>query len=154
MNVATAEVLSFQERYIRSSPGLTDPFRINTYDIDGVIWLPQPYQGLKPDIHDIIITGRSIDEAPETFEFLESRQIFNEVYFNPIPFNCKTRESSAYHKAGVIRALLQEGYKVGIHFEDDPLQAEIIRYRVPEIVVVEIRHNLVELENVRRPNVH
>jgi ribulose bisphosphate carboxylase small subunit len=146
------QIYDFSQHLIRSDPGLLDPFKINTFDIDGVIWLPEPYVGLRPELNDIIITGRSIEEEKETYEYLESRGIYNEIYFNPLPFDKKTRKTSGEHKATVLRALLQEGYKVGIHWEDDPVQAEIIRNLVQDVTVVEIRHNLVELENVHRYN--
>lgn len=147
-----AKVVNFRDRYpIKNKVVKADPFKINTYDIDGVIWLPEPYVGLKPEVNDIIITGRSFEEEDETQKFLESRNIYNEVYFNPLPYAEKDREKSAAHKANVLFDLLNEGYKIGIHFEDDPLQAEIIRFRIPGVTVVEIRHNLVDLENVRRP---
>jgi hypothetical protein len=129
---------------------LDDPTYINTYDIDGVIWLPDPYVGLRPRSCDIIITGRSYEEETETYQYLTARGIFNEVHFNPIPFVEKTREKSAIHKIHSIKDLIRDGFSVGIHFEDDPLQAELIQFNVPEITVVQIRHNLVNLENERR----
>lgn len=144
-----ANVINFAQ-FVKPLTGMRDPLKINTYDIDGVIWLPDPYTGLKPEEHDIIITGRSIEEEDETYAFLDSRGIYNEVYFNPLPFDEKSRKSSGHHKARTINALLDQGYKVGIHFEDDPVQAEIITNST-NVQVVLIQHNLVELENVRRP---
>ena len=124
---------------------------VNSFDIDGVIWLPAPYRGLKPEPQDVIITGRSIEERPETERFLASRGIANTVHFNPAPFQAKTRASSGAHKASVLRALLASGVHVGIHFEDDPVQAQIIQDAVPAVTVVRVCHRLVEVENVRRP---
>jgi hypothetical protein len=39
------------------------------------------------------------------------------------------------------------GVKIGLHFEDDPIQADIIEKETP-IKVVRIVHDLVEKENV------
>jgi len=124
--------------------------KISTFDIDGVIWLPPPLRGIMPEENDIIITGRSHEESEETYEYLNSRGIFNEVYFNPLTFNEKSRQSSGVHKSRVLKTLLSSGFDIGCHFEDDPVQAQIIREMVPEINVIEIRHNLVELENIRQ----
>lgn len=118
---------------------------VNTYDIDGVIYLGEELEGVRPGPMDIIITGRSFEEKNATYRMLIERGIFNTVYFNPLPFTSKTRESSAEHKAKTIREKL--GDRHGIHFEDDPVQAMIIRragFRVIEIKSA----GYVELENV------
>lgn len=123
---------------------------LNSWDIDGVIFMGKGYRGLKPAPRDIIITGRSWEEETETTAMLRHFGILhNKIYFNPLPFDQKTRESSGEHKAKVLNTLKGYGENVEIHFEDDPVQAKIIRALAPHVQVVEIVHNLVEKENVR-----
>lgn len=122
---------------------------LNSWDIDGVIFLGKGYRGLKPAPTDIIITGRSFEESEDTLEMLQSFGIYNKVFFNPLPFDQKTREGSGEHKARVLNQLLGYGEKVEIHFEDDPVQAQKIRELAPQVQVVEIVHDLVEKENTR-----
>lgn len=113
---------------------------VNSYDIDGVITV-----GITPRPEDIIITGRSYEEAPETLEYLHSRGIYNQVFFNPQPFEDKTRESSGKHKANILKALY---FQVDKHFEDDEIQKAEIE-KVVDIPVVLISHNLTNKENER-----
>lgn len=122
---------------------------MNTFDIDGVIYMGKDYDGVYPGPNDVIITGRSIEEKPETIAMLKSKGITNKVYFNPLPFDQKTRESSGHHKADVIAALITLGSSIGIHFEDDPIQAAVINKIVPSVYVVLLHHNLTDKENVR-----
>lgn len=122
--------------------------RINSYDLDGVIYMGPNHVGLIPGPDDVIITGRSYEEEPETEYFLNSRGIHNVVYYNPLRFAEKTRESSGHHKATTLLTLLGMGFEVGIHYEDDPIQAEIIR-QFTNVEVVLLHHDLVEKENVR-----
>ena len=112
---------------------------MNGFDIDGVISI-----GIYPGPNDIIITGRSFEEEEETTIFLKNRGISNKVYFNPIPFDEKTRESSGIHKAIKIKELKPEFF-----FEDDPIQWDIIMALCPQVKVVKIDHNFTEKENVR-----
>lgn len=116
---------------------------INSYDLDGVISI-----GLTPRPEDIIITGRSYEEAPETYKYLHSRGIFNAVYFSPVVFNNKTRIISGTHKATILEYLISAGNKIAIHFEDDEIQKAEIE-KVVDIPVVHIVHDLTEKENVR-----
>lgn len=121
---------------------------INSYDIDGVINMGN-YVGLRPGRNDIIITGRSVlDEHDYTWEWLKKNDISNRVIFNPVSFKDKTREGSGHHKAKSLNHLLDIGYDIGLHFEDDPIQADIIERECPRVKVVRIVHNLVEKENV------
>lgn len=123
---------------------------INSFDIDGVIFMENGLGGVYPGPNDVIITGRSIDEEKETFAMLAKKGIHNRVFFNPIPFDKKTRKSSAEHKAKTILFLENAGYTIGIHFEDDPFQIQIIESVDPEIRVVHVNSaGLVELENTR-----
>ena len=121
---------------------------INSFDIDGVIYMGE-YGGVYPGPSDIIITGRSIDEMKATYQMLEKKGIKNEVFFNPIPFDQKSRESSGHHKAEILNMLrICKGVNIGIHFEDDPIQAAVIREKAPHVQVVLLQHDLVEKENV------
>jgi hypothetical protein len=121
---------------------------INSFDIDGVIYMGE-YGGVYPGPSDIIITGRSFEEELATLQMLKKKGINNEVFFNPIPFDQKSRESSGKHKANILNDLrLFKGIKVGIHFEDDPIQAAVIREDAPHVQVVLLQHDLVEKENI------
>jgi len=123
---------------------------INSFDIDGVIFMGD-YDGVYPGKDDIIITGRSIEEESETLAMLKSKGITNKVYMNPLPFDKKSRKSSGIHKGNTLFDLEKNGISVGIHFEDDPIQAEEINKIMPNINVVLLQHNIIEKENVRRP---
>ena len=90
---------------------------MNGYDIDGVII----GGGIKPNAEDVIITGRSYEEAPETLYELKQRGIFNAVYFNPTSFQRKTLEGAAKWKAKMINEL-----QITDFWEDDPRQISII----------------------------
>jgi hypothetical protein len=121
---------------------------INSFDIDGVIYMGK-FEGVYPGPYDVIITGRSFEEKHETMEMLRSKKIRNEVYFNNVTFEQKTRKSSGIHKGNTLKRLLELGYNIGIHFEDDPIQAEEIKKIVPNINIVLLQHDLIEKENVR-----
>lgn len=123
---------------------------INTYDIDGVIYMGEDLDGLRPNVNDVIITGRSIEEQKETEIVLNKKGIKNNVFYNQLPFDEKSRESSGVHKGNTIKMLQEDGFEIGIHFEDDPIQAEEIKKICPEVNVVLIVHDLVTKENVKR----
>lgn len=126
---------------------------INTFDIDGVINMGDKYNGLRPGIRDIIITGRSkIDEYEYTDRWLKMQGIFNSFIMNPVAFHEKSRENAGEHKAKTINGLIDAGIEIGLHFEDDPVQADIIERDCPRIKVVRIVHDLVEKENVWHGN--
>lgn len=114
---------------------------MRSFDIDGVITL-----GISPRPGDVIITGRSIEESTETLEMLRDYGIPNIVYFNPLPYEQKTREASGHWKARVIAAIGVER-----HFEDDPIQAEIVRAKNPdvEVIMVTAPEELQHFENRR-----
>ena len=120
---------------------------INSYDLDGVVSI-----GITPRPEDIIITGRSYEEAPETYAYLQARGIDNAVFFNPLPFDLKTRELSGRHKARVLNELLECGVYIEKHFDDDEVQVAEIQ-RLVNIPVVQLVHNLSEKENVRHKEV-
>jgi hypothetical protein len=122
---------------------------INSYDIDGVIYMGDGFKGLRPGPNDIIITGRSaIEEQKYTTEWLHKHALYNLLFMNPVAFNDKTRENSGAHKAATLNRLLDAGVPIGIHFEDDDVQASIIEANCPRVKVVRICHDLVEKENV------
>lgn len=122
---------------------------INSFDIDGVIFMGPGRGGVYPGPNDIIITGRSFEEEKETREMLESKGITNFVYMNPERYSDKTRVSSGQHKGNTIAKLKESGTIVQIHFEDDPIQAAEIRRICPDVTVVELVHDLVTKENTR-----
>ena len=124
---------------------------INTFDIDGVIFIGWENKGVRPHPNDVIVTGRSYEETKETLEMLRSFGIDNMVIFNHLPFDKKTRETSGDHKANTIRWLIDNAHKdVRIHFEDDEIQAAIIERECPEVTVVRLVHSLTEKENKRQ----
>jgi hypothetical protein len=102
--------------------------RINSYDIDGVLYLGPKYEGLNPGTEDVIITGRSFEQRAETLQFLRGRGIQNMVFFNPMSRNDLGygRVASGIHKANVIKQLYDLDIEVVLHFEDDPVQREEI----------------------------
>jgi hypothetical protein len=117
---------------------------INSFDIDGVIYMGDAFTGVFPGPDDVIITGRSFEEADVTNKMLQERGIHNKVHMNPLPFNQKSRKSSGQHKGRTLFYLEELGYRFGIHFEDDPIQAEEIRKIMPHINIVMLEHNLTE----------
>jgi hypothetical protein len=117
--------------------------RINSFDIDGVIYFGEDL-GVFPSDDDILVTGRSYEEAPKTLEMLRARGIYNQVFFNPLPEAEKTRQTSGQWKAKVLKGLLDNGYDVRIHFEDDPIQVDEINYLEPRVRVVHLVHELTE----------
>lgn len=129
--------------------GMIRSFRFNTFDIDGVIYINKEIGGIYPGPNDIIITGRSYEEAPETYKMLESRGIFNLVFFNPLKYEDKTRQSSGIHKSTIINMFKENGFSIGVHFEDDEIQAAEIRDRCPGVTVAMVQHDLTNKENQR-----
>jgi len=101
---------------------------IKSYDLDGVIHLNGGGVGLRPSgPEDVIITGRSEKERQRTEDWLAENEIQNEVFFSPDPFSANWREQGGKHKTETIMRLWSEGREVLIHFEDDPIQADMIR---------------------------
>ena len=81
---------------------------------------------------------------------LHSRGIFNQVYFNPLKNIEKTRVTSGIHKGNVLRMLIESGYEIGCHFEDDLVQIDEIRRMLPDLLVIHV-DSPTEKENVIRP---
>ena len=119
--------------------------KINTFDIDGVIYMGEDRTGVRPHSADVIITGRSYTQKEETIDFLREREIWNDVHFNPLTRDDPkySRQESGKWKAKVL-TLLKENYIIDLHFEDDPIQiAEILKVH-PDQDIVHLQHNLVE----------
>jgi hypothetical protein len=70
---------------------------------------------------------------------LKSREIHNHVMFNPLKRtdDSYSRRASGIHKAKCITKLM-ESYKIGLHFEDDPIQIEEIKKVHPELNVIHL----------------
>jgi hypothetical protein len=122
---------------------------MNSFDIDGVIYIRKGLIGVRPGPDDVIITGRSIDEEPETKAMLEAAGIFNTVFYNPTNFDNKSRAGSGVHKAMILNALKETGKDIQIHFEDDPIQIAEIKKHAPWVNVVHLDHDLTYKENMR-----
>ena len=124
---------------------------INTYDLDGVISLEDAgIPGVRPDPDDIIITGRSFEEAGETMDYLRSRDISNIVIFSDAKYEEKSREYSGIRKGLVISTLMNNGLEHGVHFEDDEIQIEQILKICPDCRIVHLNHDLTDKENKKR----
>jgi predicted GIY-YIG superfamily endonuclease len=123
--------------------------QINGYDCDGVITL-----GIYPGPNDVIITGRSFEEKPETLEFLSLRKIDAKVYFSPHRFEEKTRIKSGTHKGETIWKLFKNGIEIMAFFEDDWDQYNVIKKIIKKYALstklIWVNHNgLISLENKR-----
>lgn len=122
---------------------------MNSFDIDGVIYIRKGLMGVRPGPDDVIITGRSFEEERETLWMLKEAGIDNPVYFNPLKFDQKSRTGSGVHKANTLNYLKDTGHDIQIHFEDDPIQIEEIKKLAPWVKIVHLDHDLTEKENVR-----
>lgn len=120
--------------------------KINGFDFDGVVSL-----GITPGENDVIISGRCFDEAPYVNKILRDRGIMNAVYLNPIAYKYRgdktkaARTISGEHKADVIAALEYNRVIIDKFFEDDELQASIIKKRHKKVNIVLVKSNLVTL---------
>ena len=115
--------------------------KINTFDFDGVIYMGPDFTGIRPCKDDIIITGRPIGESKFVYDILHERDINNPVHFNPIPreHSDYSREQSGKWKAKVL-INLKKIYIIGLHYEDDEIQSEIISSYHPDIKIVHVQH--------------
>lgn len=128
---------------------------INGFDCDGVIYLGPNMPGIYPGPNDVIITGRSFEEEPETKKMLLSRGILNKVYYNKLTYDQKTRITSGEHKGETIWQLFCSGTKIVFFYEDDWDQFTVIKKIIKKYALstqlIWINHNgLVELENRRQ----
>jgi len=122
---------------------------MNSFDIDGVIYIRKGLMGVRPGPDDVIITGRSFEEEVETRKMLLEARIQNPVFFNPLKFDQKSRQASGVHKANILNKLKEDGFNIQIHFEDDPIQIEEIKLLAPWVNVVHLDHDLTYKENMR-----
>ena len=116
---------------------------MNIFDLDGVITI-----GLMPTKFDKIVTGRSIEEKPETERYLMKLGLNNEVFYNPIPYDKKSRTTSALFKVDLMDWLIKKGYDIKLLFEDDPIQAKIIRHK-SNVTVIDIVQHIWQKNNTR-----
>lgn len=124
---------------------------VNTFDLDGVIYLGH-WGGVYPGPNDIILTGRSFEEAKETYDMLSVKGISNQVFFNQVRFNQKNRVNSGIHKGKTLlwlKSYLSKVAELGVHFEDDEIQVAEILKIVPHQKIVLLKHCLTEKENRR-----
>jgi hypothetical protein len=112
---------------------------INGFDFDGVISL-----GIYPGPRDVIITGRSYEEAEYINKVLKDRGIYNAVYFNMMPKEGRKRSDSGKHKARVLGILMENGVIIDKFFEDDEIQVKEIKNAHPDLPVVHVKSDLVE----------
>lgn len=123
-----------------SKSQLTPKYRpiVSIFDFDGVT-----REGNHPSPGDIIVTGRTMEEAPIVYAYLRANGLGDTpVYFNPIMLkdrqnhNDFAKSKSGNHKAKIIQLLKDNGVNIGKMHEDDPLQAGIIKNRHPDIEIV------------------
>jgi hypothetical protein len=114
--------------------------KINTFDIDGVIYFGDEVTGVRPCEDDIIITGRPYHDREETVGMLEHRGIYNKLYMNPLDRDDSNygREASGIFKAHTLTMLMNMGYEIAMHFEDDPIQIEEIKKVHPNLQIVHL----------------
>jgi len=116
--------------------------KINSFDIDGVIYFGEGTTGVRPCKDDIIITGRPFHDREETEKMLHSRGIYNTVYMNPLhrPDNkLYSRKASGIFKGQMINMLQSLGVDIQMHFEDDTVQIKEIEKRCPNVSVVHVK---------------
>ena len=99
---------------------------MNGYDFDGVVTA-----GVVPNPGDVIITGRSWEEAGETLVWLDKLGIKVPVYFCPVAYGGKTIELSGNWKLFICNSL-----GVTEFFEDDERQANILREAGIHVTVI------------------
>lgn len=122
---------------------------IQSFDVDGVIFIRKDIPGIRPHPDDFIITGRSYDEIVETQEMLLKKGIRNTVFYNQVKYENKTRELSGLHKVKMIKELLRVGFNIVAHYDDDPIQVDIMKANL-DIPIILISHDLTEKENMRQ----
>jgi hypothetical protein len=105
---------------------------VKGFDLDGVITI-----GIFPGPDDVIISGRSVDEALDTLLALRALGIKNQVFFSPVEVVEKNETRSGTFKARVIRRL-----GITQFFEDSYEQAAIIKKLCPSCAIVMIRQTV------------
>ena len=117
---------------------------VKAFDFDGVINLGVLGIGVRPGPFDVIITGRSFQEAWYVQEFLTRYKIEAPVFYNPTPFAKKTREGSGQHKARTVQKLKDEGVVIEAFFEDDPVQVAELKSACHWLRIVQMVHDITE----------
>lgn len=115
--------------------------KINSFDIDGVIYFGEEVSGVRPGEDDVIITGRSFTEREETEKMLRSRGIYNKVYMNPLERTDPQygRAASGMFKSWQLTKLKMEGLDIAMHFEDDPVQIAEIEKEHPNLHIIHLK---------------
>lgn len=119
--------------------------KINAFDFDGVVSI-----GINPSPNDVIISGRCFDESFYINTTLRERGIYNAVYLNTMSLKDRgnhtidARRYSGIHKARTIDTLIKSGTEIVNFFEDDEIQAKIIKIACPSVNVIMVISNLVE----------
>jgi hypothetical protein len=106
---------------------------LNGYDIDGVLTA-----GVRPVEPYIIISGRNKEQFQDTTDMLWNLGITGPVYLRPFGGEGQ-RELSGMWKAWMISTA-----KVTTFYEDEDLQADIIRHACPDCKVVMVRNGIPE----------
>lgn len=123
---------------------LTPRFRrkVNMFDFDGVT-----REGANPGEYDIVVTGRTFEEAHIVYAELIKRDILVPVYFNPIHLKDRgaqsiaARKCSGNHKANIISMLKANDVNIGYFHEDDPIQLNCIQAAHPDVMIVKYPYN-------------
>ena len=127
--------------------------KVNSFDIDGVIYFGEGTTGVRPCSNDVIITGRPYHDRDATIKMLESRGIYNTMYMNPIARDIPnfkitsgkktnplySRKTSGIFKGQMINMLKSLGVEIQMHFEDDPIQIREIEKRRPEVSIIHVK---------------
>jgi len=127
--------------------------KVNSFDIDGVIYFGESTTGVRPCKDDVIITGRPFTDRKETEKMLKSRGIYNTLYMNPLKRylpNPKItdgiinnplygRKASGIFKGHMINMLESLGVEIQMHFEDDPVQIKEIEKLCPNLSIVHLK---------------
>lgn len=128
--------------------------KVNSFDIDGVIYFGEGTTGVRPCKDDVIITGRPFTDREETIKMLESRGIYNTLYMNPLkryipnPHSIPggimdnplySRKASGIFKGHMINMLESLGLEIQMHFEDDPVQIRQIEKLCPNVSIVHVK---------------
>jgi len=118
--------------------------KVNSFDIDGVIYFGEDVTGVRPCENDIILTGRPYHDREATEKMLHSRGIYNTIYMNPLDRYDNPiygRKASGIFKGQMINMLKDLGIEVQMHFEDDPIQIKEIRKRCPNVSIVHCKRD-------------
>ena len=127
--------------------------KVNSFDIDGVIYFGEGTTGVRPCSNDVIITGRPYHDRDATIKMLRKRGIYNDVYMNPIARDIPnpdithgmkrnslySRRTSGIFKGQMINMLKSLGVEIQMHFEDDPVQIRQIEKLCPNVSIVHVK---------------